>query len=232
MGGPLKSPHFRGQVSTSIPNNTRGGILIRSLRRVSDGTVISGPSLIVDEVLRVCGAQSIAEMVQDKMRSSLAFPNTTVASPNEFTFTVKPKRDSRREKLTVYSSPRIGLDLSHKSTTASLTNPRVIFVQKHYRFFANPQLLTANGRAQTFVGIYCYLSDPIRSTLKVNSNAFCEELCRVTGLKRNTVDKYISELKWGREHGHLKSFVGPAGKGASSSPSTYLKMMGLLLLSN
>jgi len=49
-------------------------------------------------------------------------------------------------------------------------------------------------------------------------------------LKEPTCAKYLAEYVAGREGGVdlLKSFVGAKGKGASSSPSSYLKMMGAL----
>ena len=53
----------------------RGGALLRSARRVSDGKVISGPSLLVDEVLRLSGAREIAELVSINWTSDIsAFP--------------------------------------------------------------------------------------------------------------------------------------------------------------
>ena len=228
MGGPLISPHFRAQSSTA--NDTRGGILIRSLRRIVDSKAISGPSLVVDEMFRVCGVHSVAELVGEKMQIESAFSLTTPVNPGKFAFNVKLREDAHRKlkKPIVYNSPRIGLDLSHKSTTTLPTDPRIVFVQKPYRFFTNPNLLTANGRVQTFIGLFRFLSDSGDRPYKVNSNAFHEELCRVSGLKRNVVDKYVTELNWGQKHGKITSFIGPAGKGTSSSPATYLRMMGTL----
>jgi hypothetical protein len=40
--------------------------------------------------------------------------------------------------------------------------------------------------------------------------------------------KYLGDYKAGLQNGALHSFVGSAGKGASASPATYLKMMGTL----
>jgi hypothetical protein len=54
------------------------------------------------------------------------------------------------------------------------------------------------------------------------------ELVRITAIREPTVKKYLEDYKAGVDHGDLKSFVGSAGKGASSSPSSYLKMMGTL----
>ena len=53
-------------------------------------------------------------------------------------------------------------------------------------------------------------------------------MVRVTGLKESTVVRYLADYKAGIENGNLNDFVGPPGKGASGSPSTYLRMMGTL----
>jgi hypothetical protein len=54
------------------------------------------------------------------------------------------------------------------------------------------------------------------------------DLARITGLKEPTVKRYLGDYLRGLDQGSLKAFVGPAGKGASSSPTTYLRMMGIL----
>jgi len=49
-------------------------------------------------------------------------------------------------------------------------------------------------------------------------------------LKEPTCAKYLAEYIAGRQDGVdlLNTFVGPKGKGASSSPYSYLRMMGAL----
>ena len=86
----------------------------------------------------------------------------------------------------------------------------------------HPELLVANGRPQTFLGVYLLLCE---AEILIKEGVH-DETARLTGRKRPSVDKYVLDYNEGREHGRLKPFVGPAGKGASSSPSSYLKMMG------
>jgi hypothetical protein len=57
----------------------------------------------------------------------------------------------------VFRSPRIGLDLSNPETKANPTHPRIVFVGKLYQYFTHPELLIANARIQTFVGLYLAL---------------------------------------------------------------------------
>ena len=64
--------------SSEASDIVRGGALLRSVRRVSDQRVISGPSLLVDEVLRLSGAKEIAELVTVHWNSDIsAFPPST-----------------------------------------------------------------------------------------------------------------------------------------------------------
>jgi hypothetical protein len=50
----------------------------------------------------------------------------------------------------------------------------------------------------------------------------------LTGLKAQTVDKYLSTYQEALEAGGLERFIGLRGKGASSSAGTFLQLMGAL----
>ncbi|OCB87181.1 hypothetical protein A7U60_g5697 [Sanghuangporus baumii] len=230
FGGPVSSSYFARDANaetdrTGSSPRPRGGILFRSMRRLSDGAVISGPSLLVDELLRVCGCTSIAELVGEALaKDRSAFPSAATKAPKKCSISLKPRTSALTKKPTVYSSPRIGLDLSHPGTTTSPSDPRIVFIQKPYRFFMSPVLLTANGRPQTFLGIYNLISE----AEILNESGVLDEVSRLTGIKRVSVEKYAADFQQGKECGKIETFIGSAGKGASSSPSTYLKMMGTL----
>jgi hypothetical protein len=55
-------------------------------------------------------------------------------------------------------------------------------------------------------------------------------IASLSGVKDATAAKYLADYVAGREAGLqlIDSFIGEKGKGASSSPATYLKMMGAL----
>lgn len=222
MGGSLLSPHFQ-QAASSQTAGPRGGVLLRSMRRVGMSSVISGPSLLVDEVLRASGGvASILELVQSKLGGDTdAFSSRLSSSKRAVQLYLRPR--SKHVETSIYTSPRIGLDLSNPVTKALSTDPRVIFVQKPYRYFVHPTLLTANGRSQAFLGVYLSSSSSLRARSQL-----LDEVARITGLKRTVVDKYAEEFTLGRERGKLKDFVGAAGKGVCSKPALYLKMMGTL----
>ena len=72
---------------------THGGILLRTIRRVKDRQVVSGPSRLVDEILAQSGAQSILDLVQPKWKEdTFAFhsnvpgsrPSLRIIPPKEF----------------------------------------------------------------------------------------------------------------------------------------------------
>ena len=215
------------QPSTSAaPAGTRGGILLRTLRRKSDRKVISGPSLLADEILRLSGTASIVELVDQEWCGDIsAWP---IPSANRRT-SLRIERATDTSSLkppSVYRSPRIGIDLSHFSTTESLTHPRVVYVSKPYRYFIHPQLLTANGRVQTFLGVY----NACRASGRNSNNAFGlrRDIIRIGGFSDKVAEKYLADYKDGFKNGSLKAFIGARGKGTSSTASGCLKLFGTL----
>lgn len=211
--------------------DVRGGILLRSVRRLSDSKVISGPSLLVDEILRLSGAPNIAELVTTIWGGDIsAFPSSSKERSVSPIASLRLQRihpPSEMKCTQIYRSPRIGLDLSHPDLTVDtpLTHPRCVYVSKLYRYFVHPHLLTANGRGQTFLGAYQACVD---SRLFEEDGSLCTELVKLTGLKAATVKKYLEEYRHGFKKGVLRSFMGAAGKGSSASPTTFLRMMGTL----
>ena len=201
---------------------------MRSMRRVSDGTLISGPSLLVDELLRVSGAPSVGSLVSDFLGNALsafqAGEAAGQADSRKCSISLRPRNVALPRRPVVYNSPRIGLELSHPGTTSSASDPRIVYVQKPYRFFVQPHLLTANGRVQTFLGLYTMLSE----AEMLSEDSVLQEVSRITGLKHASVVKYASEFSHGRGKGRVEQFIGAAGKGAASSPAQYLRMMGTL----
>ncbi|KAG1766915.1 hypothetical protein EV702DRAFT_980502 [Suillus placidus] len=227
FGGPVCT-----QTSSSAePNITseilRGGALLRTIRRSHDQKVISGPSLLVDEILRVCSASNISELVSVKWQGDIAALSAP-SQPRSVYMYLRKRPTSSLATSTVFRSPRIGLDLSNPETKANPTHPRIVFVGKLYRYFTHPELLIANGRTQTFVGLYLALVEGKK--YEPGSLKFRNELSKLTGIKGTTLAKYLSDYQLGFEKGKLANFVGALGKGASASASAYLRMMGTLAM--
>ncbi|KAF9489404.1 hypothetical protein BDN71DRAFT_322362 [Pleurotus eryngii] len=200
------SPYFScaATATTSDDVDIRGGILLRTIqRRDKSSQVISGPSLLVDELLRASSVQKIPELVDQKWGGDRsAFRSSTKSST-----VLRLTYSASNRDLTVYRSPRIGLDLSHPA----------------YRYFVQPALLTANGRCQTLLGVYEQSADDGLSEEKMR-----RRISELTGIKLQTVEKYLRDYQTGVSDGDLTIFIGPSGKGVCSSPSRYLQMMGAL----
>ncbi|KAK0207149.1 hypothetical protein DFS33DRAFT_647506 [Desarmillaria ectypa] len=204
---PTKSRYFP---SGSRPDEqeTYGGVLLRTLRDLNSGKIISGPSLLVDHIIQLSGAERISDLVENHWGNDInAFKGPCVSERKTCMF-LCPAPISN-PKPHIYKSPRIGLDLSHPGTTASLTHPRVEFISQPYRYFVHPEKLTANGRTQTLLGVLPH-----------------KEL---SGLKDKTLNAYMAEYHTGLDgKAKLEDFVGARGKGVSSSPTKYMKLMGCI----
>ncbi|KAG8219092.1 hypothetical protein J3R82DRAFT_4852 [Butyriboletus roseoflavus] len=213
--------------TSNAPVTIRGGALLRTVRRRSDNKVICGPSLLVDEILRLSGARTVDHLVNTTWNGDISALSPPTPARDTFMYLQRATQDpSVDERPTVYHSPRIGLDLSNPATTDSITHPRVIFVGRPYRYFIHPELLASKGRAQTFVGLCTVLRE---------SKGYPEDSMELKKALRDTmrlgdqiVSKYMTDYRSGYQVGKLKSFIGPSGKGVCQSASEYLKMMGTL----
>jgi hypothetical protein len=222
--GTLNSPD--SSITQAVP--VRGGILLRTLRRVLDSTVISGPSLLVDELLRSSKADDIPELVNEKWKGDIfAFraPSPDDPESNPITLFIGVKESTSAPPPQIYKSPRIGIDLSHPSTRLDPSNRRVQFVSKPYRYFILPHLLTANGRGQTFLGVHNHCVNVLQITKK---SLLSGKIASLTGVQQKTVDKYLENYQDALATGEVERFIGLRGKGASSSPGTFLQLMGSL----
>ncbi|KAF8806017.1 hypothetical protein BYT27DRAFT_7103161 [Phlegmacium glaucopus] len=212
----------------------RGGILLRSLRQLGlNSKVISGPSLLVDRIISISGASSIADLVENKWAGDTCAFVSGKDERSTMLF-LRPVSSSTTASPNIYFSPRIGLDLSHPGTTDPAflpLHPRIQFLPKPYRFFTHPEELVANGRPQTFLGVlFSCISTDSDFTEALKKPLLSQEIASLMALKESNCAKYLAEYVAGREGGVglLNSFVGSEGKGASSSPSSYLRMMGAL----
>ncbi|KAF4619759.1 hypothetical protein D9613_004733 [Agrocybe pediades] len=249
-----KTPSAGQGSSAAKLNNSLlcGGVLLRTIREVKTGKITSGPSLLVDRILAASGANGIKDLVDNKWHADISAFNHPQAGSDSST---SPRTDMRGTRLylkavrartegeqKIYCSPRIGLDLSHPGTTNSTTlplHPRIRFLPRRYRFFLHPELLTANGRPQTFLGVLDSLVPPAETpsdelVARIKKPSLSKDIARIVGIKEGTSAKYLKDYVAGTEGGAvlLNEFIGTKGKGASSSPATYLKMMGAISMLN
>ena len=229
IGGPILSPHFVSSNTAGNIDQVRGGVLLRSLRRVHDNETISGPSLLVDEILQQNNSPTIAVLVDEIWNhDTSAFYKHQVASSSRSTLFIKARTPSQiaSSKPEIYQSPRIGLDLSHPDIRASRDHPRVTYISRPYRYFIRPNLLTKNGRIHSFLGVYRTVRRRAGGNID-DADLIKDEICRISGLKRAAVDKYFGGLEQGRKD-CLSTVVGLAGKNIASSPRLFPRLMGFL----
>jgi len=200
--------------------------------------VISGPSLLVDELLRSSGVADIPELVDEKWKgdisafrasagaSATATEDMADSNQNQNTLFIGMKETATQTPpFQMYKSPRIGLDLSHPSTRLHPSDRRIRYVSKPYRYYILPHLLTANGRGQTFLGVH----DHCVNMLQISKKPMLEsKIASLTGMQPQTVHKYMNTYQEALASGELERFIGSRGKGASSSPHTFLQLMGAL----
>ena len=201
---------------------------------------LSGLSLL-DEILRLSGASKIPDLVSDTCENDIsAFSPPSVSRHSTMRLVRIPSPSLSREaalaaQQRIYRSPRIGLDISHPSISPSNlhTHPRVLFVRQSYRFFAHPSLLTANGRGQTFLGVY----DAVSPDYRPYDAELPRVLERLTGWKIATVNKcsaeYMAGLDGSCDDGKkgeeaMRQWMGKREKGVASSMTGWLRMIGTL----
>lgn len=199
----------------------RGGILLRTVRRVSDQHIISGPSLLVDEILRVSSAASLIDRVENHWLRDISICSH---SPKAKSWLSLMRKEGSNTSGIIYNSPRIGLDLSHPSAKVEKENPRLRFVCALYRFFMHPELLIANGRGQTFLGVV--LGAP--KAFACSAEELVLKMPKRVGLQPATAAKYLATYRAARETGDVHHFIGSPGKGAGSSAIPFLQMVGAI----
>lgn len=195
----------------------KGGILLRTLRRESDDKVISGPSLLVDEIVSRSGASSLKDLVDSRwLGDCRAFASSSLDAPRSTGLLVVPHTPTTRDALPqLFTSPRVGLDLSSTHDASA----RLEMVDRPYRFFVQPHLLTANGRSHTFAGVF-------RAQERSDADLL-EDIARLTGLSDGATRRYMQFYLAGRDT-RVEAYVGAKGKGVSGSPEKLLKMLGAL----
>lgn len=125
MNGKYKGGSFKGMDVTFAHDGFYGGILIRGIQKLTAPRVIvDGPSLVVDHILKTCGAENITQLV-DTMMTGLA-----VCDLNNMIHIEPAQKCGTR---TVCTSARIGLTLKDFSRN------REDYIIRPYRFFTHPR---------------------------------------------------------------------------------------------
>lgn len=225
---------------SSFGTKARGGILFRSARVVKTGAIISGPSLLVDFILRTYGLEEVQDLVGGKWSEDIsAFPPEPADEDVTRTCTmtvVRVPQSSALGRPPIYRTPRIGLDLSHASSLATASNLRVKFVQRRYRFIVEPHLLKVNGRPQMFIGLLQQTLDRKHSGAKLSSlsegekQKVLQEVERIGSFTTKLARTYLGHFEHGVTDGgdSVGAYCGQKGKGVCQSPERLLRMFGAI----
>ena len=167
--------------------------------------MISGPSLLVDQILLLSGAASISELVETRWEGERS---PSLRSDN-------PSADTPSFEVYLKHSPLNKHSPALKIYWSSL-HSRIRFLPKRYRYFIDPSELVANGRTQTFLGVlYSCLSCDVDPSLK--DQKVLVEVVRLSRMKEGTIIRYIgysglcSLSCWGRKD--FGGFCWAKGKG-------------------
>ncbi|KAH8814574.1 hypothetical protein DL96DRAFT_1534931 [Flagelloscypha sp. PMI_526] len=222
-GGTRKGLDLTFGDAQSTSGQIRGGILLRSIRNTSTSEVISGPSLLVDKVLALSGAEGIRDLVEDKWSNNVS-ALTQTSSTRFFLRRISPPR---AKPDPVFSSPRIGLELSNPSVKPTATDLRVLHVCRPYRFIKLPALLVKKGAQHTFAGMLWKVQAESSTEKKLRDSELISSISRLSGLAAKKVETFLKVYSTGSKgEVPLATFAGEKGKGAGSHATKMLQMFG------
>jgi hypothetical protein len=177
--GVYRGGSFKGFDLTFGGTAAFGGVLIRGLEK-PDGTLVDGPSLSVDHLLARTEAPDVATL-DEAIEGRVAWDSE---SPLCLDWT--PELLDRP----LLRSPRVGLSL--KRLRAAPQPPR--YIMRSYRYLSEPKRV-AKGK------LHMVLAEHARGSP-------AEQITKVTGCPRATVQRYVADFEEGRAKGDLSPFWG------------------------
>jgi len=180
-GNNYRNGSYKGlDISIGRGKDACGGALIRSLEVLDNsGKFICGPSLSVDHILSMCNANSISELVDEKMKGDISVEKGSDTTPKIlYLDRVSSNENSSHE---VFRSPRVGLNLTKGSEKVEL---QLKYVYRFYRYFTKPTKIP-KGKNLQIISLYHEGRKP-------------DEISRLTGAQSKTVTKCIELYESGK----------------------------------
>jgi hypothetical protein len=177
-GGVYRSGSFKGVDLSFGDGRTHGGVLIRGLE-APDGSLIDGPSLLVDHLLKKSGYHTVAALDED-IGTRLAWDESSPLT----------LRQTPPEPRSWIRSGRVGLTL--KRSRPNSDGPR--FVLRPYRFLSEPKRIS-KGKVLMVVALHA----------QGKNSASIQQL---TGSPLKTVQRYIADFEEGRRNPAFGPFFG------------------------
>lgn len=177
-GGVYRGGSFKGLDVTFGDGVSHAGVLIRGLE-THDGTLIDGPSLLVDHLLKKTGYQDVPTLdaaIGDRVAWADSGPLMLRPSPPE--------------DRPVLRTARVGLTL--KRSRSHSEGPR--FVMRPYRFLTEPRRI-AKGKVQTVLALHARGWD-------------AAAIQQATGCPVKTVRRYVADFEEGMRLADFGPFFG------------------------
>jgi hypothetical protein len=176
--GVYRGGSFKGFDLTFGDGTAFGGVLIRGLE-ASDGSLIDGPSLCVDHLLRTTGHATIAPLDQ-------AIGGRAAWEEGNPLCLEEAAPSGRR----LYRSGRVGLSLKKAKPPSDL--PR--YILRPYRYLTEPRR-TAKGKPYLVLALYAQGVAP-------------DDIPGLTGCPVKAVQRYIEDFETGRREPDLGGYFG------------------------
>jgi hypothetical protein len=177
--GEYRGGSFKGLDLSFGTGGAHGGVLLRGLE-AADGTLVDGPSLLVDRLLAKTGRPDVASL-DGAIADRLAWDNDVPVSLERL-----PANEGRK----VYRSARVGLSLK-RSRPGS---PAVRFLLRPYRYLTEPRR-TAKGRQLLVLALHLGGMSDL-------------DIVDLTGCTPSSLKRYLADLEAGRADTELKPYFG------------------------
>eukprot|EP01116_Phalansterium_solitarium_P020353 TRINITY_DN5987_c0_g1_i1.p1 TRINITY_DN5987_c0_g1~~TRINITY_DN5987_c0_g1_i1.p1 ORF type:complete len:324 (+),score=100.14 TRINITY_DN5987_c0_g1_i1:46-1017(+) len=176
MGSGYKGGSYKGlDVAIGRDDKNVGGVLLRSLRLLPEGTIVNGPSLVVDHLLKLCGADTIASLMDVRLKGDIS-----VEQGGGRPLFLVPIAPGSRAPVPVHRSARFGLNMSKKDVAPEVQQR---FIFKLYRFVAYPDKIP-KGRPHLNVALH-------------HSGLSAEEIIKISGGTKAGLENVIKAYKEG-----------------------------------
>ena len=170
-GGQYRGGSFKGVDIAFGDGKAFAGALIRGLE-TPDGRLVDGPSLVVDRILAICGAGSVAEL--DGAIAGRTIDDST--SPLHLRWLPIAPRETLR-------CPRVGLTLKR----AKAASGHEAFLMRPYRWLSEPRRI-AKGKPHMVLGLYAV-------------GKTSAEIAAIVGSPRRSIDAWIARTVEGETSG-------------------------------
>jgi hypothetical protein len=177
--GVYRSGSFKGLDLTFGDGTSHGGILFRGLE-TEDGTLIDGPSLLVDHLLKLTKAATV-RVLDSMIGTRLAWDES---SPVVLAEAPEPRARP------LFRSGRVGLTLKNARNKPEATR----YILRPYRYLTEPRK-TAKGKPLMVLAMHA-------------RGASVEEIYQATGCPRKSVQRYVADFETGRGQDDFTAYIG------------------------